>query len=185
MSRTPDPELRQALLERAVDYVCEHGLANLSLRPLAAALDVSVGALLYHFGSKEAMLAEVIRAGRARQQAMLMQADDLGALWKGWTAPRWMPLVRLFFEVYALALQDPERFPGFLESAVTEWLDAIEPSRDRDARAEATLELAVFRGLLLDLCATGDRARTARAIQRFVALLSDAPNVNKKTETTE
>jgi AcrR family transcriptional regulator len=167
MARTADPELRRELLESAADYVCEHGLADLSLRPLAEALGVSPGSLLYHFGSKERLLIEIIREGRKRQQRLAAPTDDLAALWRDWTAPRWLPLWRLFFEVYALALQHPERYPGFLDSAVGEWLDAIDPSRDRDARADATLLLATFRGLLLDFCATGDRKRTGRAIERF------------------
>ncbi len=173
MSRTPDPELRGALLERAVDYVCEHGMADLSLRPLAHALGVAPGSLLYHFGSKEALLMEIIRAGRERQQTMMEDIDDTVALWKTWSSPKWLPLVRLFFEVYVLAMREPKRFPGFLDSAVGDWLNALDPSRDRAARANATLDLAVFRGLLLDLCATGDRARTTRALERFGELTGD------------
>jgi AcrR family transcriptional regulator len=167
MARTYDPELREELLDRAVDYVCEHGLADLSLRPLAQALGVSPGSLLYHFGSKEGLLMEIIRKGRRRQQMLASQTDDLEVLWRDWTAPRWLAPLRLFFEVYALALQHPDRFPGFLESAVYDWLDEIEPSRDPNARADATVLLAIFRGLLLDFCATGDRKRTSRAMERF------------------
>lgn len=169
MARTHDPNVRRALLERAVDYVSKNGLAGLSLRPLAKALGVTPGSLLYHFGSKEQLLIEIFRAGRARQQRLASQTDDLTALWRDWTSPRWIPGVRLFFEIYALAMQHPERFPGFLESAVHDWLDAIEPSRNAAARADATVVLAVFRGLLLDFCATGDRKRTQRALESFSA----------------
>ncbi|HET9030939.1 MAG TPA: TetR/AcrR family transcriptional regulator [Candidatus Aquilonibacter sp.] len=170
MARTADPQLRQELLDGAVDHVCAHGLTNLSLRPLADALGVTPGTLLYHFGSKEALLMEIIRAGRERQQAALEQTNDMLSLWKVWTKPSWLPIAKMFFEVYALALEDPTRFPGFAESAVDDWLRAIAPKATADARAAATLELAVFRGLLLDLCATGDRARTTAAIQRFAKL---------------
>jgi AcrR family transcriptional regulator len=167
MGRTADPEIRRELLERAVDYVFENGLTDLSLRPLAGALGVSAGALLYHFGSKEQLLIDIIAAGRVRQQALIEDVDDLAVAWKILSAPRWMPAARLFFEVYTLAMRDPQRFPGFLESAVDDWLDEITPGRDPAARADATLQLALFRGLLLDLCATGDRKRTTRALERF------------------
>jgi AcrR family transcriptional regulator len=167
MARTADPNLRTDLLERAVDYVWENGLADLSLRPLASALDVSPGLLLYHFGSKEQLLMDIIAAGRVRQQALVDDIDDLPTLWKIFSAPSALPLARLFFEVYALAIRDPKRFPGFLESAVDGWLDAIAPRGNRDARADATLQLALFRGLLLDICATGDRKRTTHALERL------------------
>ena len=172
MGRTADPQIHQELLDRAVDYVFENGLADLSLRPLAAALGVSPGTLLYHFGSKEQLLIDVITAGRMRQQTLVDEIDDLSEVWKILSAPRWMAGVRMFFEVYMLAIREPQRFPGFLDSAVDDWLAAITPARDPDARADATLQLAVFRGLLLDLCATGDRKRTTRALERFASLVS-------------
>ncbi len=173
MARTADPQLRHDLLQHAVDHVCVHGLSNLSLRPLADALGVTPGTLLYHFGSKEELLMEIIRAGRERQQSALEQSDDMLSLWKLWTNPSRLPIARLFFEIYALALEDPKRFPGFLESAVEDWLRAIAPKPSAAARTAATLELAVFRGLLLDLCATGDAARTTAALKRFISLTED------------
>ncbi|HEX8806687.1 MAG TPA: TetR/AcrR family transcriptional regulator [Candidatus Aquilonibacter sp.] len=176
MGRTADPQIRRELLERAVDYVFENGLADLSLRPLATALGVSPGLLLYHFGSKEQLLIDIIAAGRIRQQKLVEDVDDLSEVWKILSAPRWMPAVRLFFEVYALAIRDPQRFPGFLEAAVDDWLDAIAPTRDRDARADATLQLALFRGLLLDLCATGDRKRITRALERHAKAARSRPS---------
>lgn len=172
MTRKADPRLREELLARAVDYVSRNSLANLSLRPLADALGVTHGTLLYHFGSKEELIMEIIRSGRERQQAMTEQVDDIVGLWKQWSSPSWLPLTRLFFEVYALALQDSDRFPNFLESAVNDWLVAITPKRTRKARARATLELAVFRGLLLDLCASGDLTRTTDAVESFAALMN-------------
>jgi AcrR family transcriptional regulator len=182
MARTTDDTLRAALLERGVDYVCRHGLADLSLRPLAKALDSSPSLLLYHFGSKDQLLVEIIRAGRARQQAMLddasldglSEAEATRRLWQAWSSPQWEPLVRLFFEIFALALQDRSRFPGFLDHAIDDWLRAIAPAqattRDRD---RATVLLAAFRGFLFDLCATGDRERVDRAVDFFLALFPE------------
>jgi AcrR family transcriptional regulator len=177
VGRTSDDSIRAALLERGVDYVCKHGLADLSLRPLAAALDSSPSLLLYHFGSKDALIVEIIRAGRARQHAMMIDAELAGlsdaeatrSLWRAWSAPEWESLVRLFFEVYALALQDRTRFPGFLEHAVDDWLLALQPAEPATGdRERATMMLAAFRGFLLDLCATGDRPRIEGALELFV-----------------
>jgi AcrR family transcriptional regulator len=193
VARKVDDALRADILARAVDYVCENGLADLSLRPLAQALGLSPGSLLYHFGSKDALLVEVIREGRARQQAMMTNLDTIGMsnaeaarqLWRAWSAPRWEPLVRLFFEVYALALQDPDRFPGFLDAAVHEWLDALEPSRDPEKRADATLILAAFRGLLLDYSATHERKRCERAVDRLYELLDAHASKERTASVTK
>ena len=72
MSRTADEARRAELLDRAVDYVCRYGLAELSLRPLAKAVGSSPRVLLYYFGSKEALVVEIVRRGRDRQRAMMM-----------------------------------------------------------------------------------------------------------------
>src|SRR5580692_12709563 len=131
MSRTADDARRAELLERAVDYVLSQGLAQLSLRPLAKATGSSPRLLLYYFGSKEALVVEIIRRGRARQRETMANLKLTAALsphqvtrilWRHFSEPRWEPLMRLFFEVYGLALQDRSRFPGFLDSAVDDWL---------------------------------------------------------------
>jgi AcrR family transcriptional regulator len=181
VSRTSDDALRNDLIERATDYVCKHGLSDLSLRPLAESIGSSPSLLLYHFGSKEALLMAIIKAGRARQHEMMRNVDLSGvseresarALWRAWSAPAWKPLMQLFFEVYALALQDPSRFPNFLDETVDDWLHALTiDDNTREGRARATLMIAVFRGLLLDLCATGERARVNKAADIFFETLS-------------
>ncbi len=186
MPRRKDLRHRGELFEAAVDYVCATGLSRLSLRPLAKALGSSPRGLLYHFGSKEALLVEIIRAGRARQRAAmssleltpgLTPAEITLRLWRQYSAPEWEPLMQLFFEVYALALQDRAAFPGFLDGAVEEWLGALEPCATlpgftrEAARSYATLLIAAFRGFLLDLCATHDRPRIDRAVELWLTLL--------------
>jgi len=97
--------------------------------------------------------------------------------WKSWSSPRHEKYLRLFFEVYGLALQNPERFPGFLEGAVGEWLPLVERAFAvavawEHAQALATLALAAVRGLQLDLLATGQRARTETAFHEMLRLFS-------------
>jgi AcrR family transcriptional regulator len=189
MARTADEHRRAELLDRAVDFVGAHGLSSLSLRPLAKAIGSSPRVLLYYFGSKEDLVVEIIRRGRARQRetmANLKLSADLSpreisrTLWRHFSAPAWEPVMRLFFEVYALALQDPSRFPGFLEGAVGDWLAALEPCSTlpgytrEQARAYATVLIAGFRGFMLDLCATHDRARVDRAVDLWLAMIDPA-----------
>src|SRR2546430_12050912 len=73
VGRPPDPDRRAATLARAADYVLEHGLADLSLRPLAAALGTSTRMLLYDFGSKERLIAAVLAEARRREAALLAE----------------------------------------------------------------------------------------------------------------
>src|ERR1700684_3811536 len=67
MARAAD-ERRADLLERITDYVAENGLADLSLRPLADAVESSPRVLLYYFTSKEDLIGEVLAQLRARQR---------------------------------------------------------------------------------------------------------------------
>jgi AcrR family transcriptional regulator len=199
MPRTADEARRAELLDRAVDYVLREGLAALSLRPLAKATGASPRLLLYYFGSKEELVVEIIRRGRARQHETmanleltpgLSPREVTRILWRHFSDPRWEPLMRLFFEVYGLALQDRSRFPGFLESAVDDWLAALEPCSSRenfgrdDARALATVMIAGFRGFLLDLCATHDRTRINRAFDLWLAMLDYASLTKERTDAT-
>jgi AcrR family transcriptional regulator len=173
MARPTDDALRSELIERGIAYACRHGISALSLRPLAKALGTTAPLLIYHFGSKDALLVEIIKAARLRQRAALAESTERGLsdadaakqLWRSISTPESLPLAKLFFEVYALALQDPSRFPGFIEGAVHGWIDAIVPAKPTELeRLEATALLAAFRGFLLDLCATGDRKRVDRSV---------------------
>ena len=173
MSRTADEARRAELLDRAVDYVCGRGLSELSLRPLAKAVGSSPRVLLYYFGSKEALVVEIVRRGRARQAAMMAAlkltshapGDVARALWKEWSKPEWEPLTRLSFEVYTMALNDPARFPGFLDASINDWLAALRGCTE----TEATILIAGFRGFMLDLLATHDCARVDRAVERWIS----------------
>src|SRR5256886_14890487 len=102
MARPPDPERRNRTLAQVADYVLEHGLESVSLRPLAAALGTSTRMLLYDFGSKEALLDEALAEIRRRLAERLadMQSgrDDAPPLaggWQGVSAEERVPFMRL------------------------------------------------------------------------------------------
>ncbi len=189
MSRTVDERLRDDLLERIVEYVWENGISDLQLRPLAEAVESSPRGLLYHFGSKEALVTAVLERALIRQRAIFetlprnpdSYAKTVRAAWSVMSRPQNEGLFRLFFEIYGLALQDRERFPDFLERAVEGWLSFLERPALRDgyshtdARAIATVLLAGYRGFLLDLCATRDRKRLARAVDLWILTLDAMP----------
>ncbi len=176
---------RARLLDAAVEYVAAHGIGELSLRQLAAALGTSHRMLVYHFGSKEDLLVEVIREVEARQRAALADlaadagqplAEQARRMWQRLADPALWPHERLFFEVYGQALQGRTHTTALLDGIVDSWLEPLTQinvarglPEDR-ARASARLGLAVTRGLLLDLLATGDRAGTDAAMELFIEL---------------
>jgi AcrR family transcriptional regulator len=181
-------EARDRLLAAVVDFVAHNGVGELSLRRLAAGIGTSHRMLIYHFGSKEGLLIEVIRAVEGRQQAALAGlevdpanslADTIRAMWQRLADPALWPYERLFFEMYGQALQGYPGTAPLLEGIVDGWLDLnVELAARRGvpadvARTHARLGLAVIRGLLLDLLATGDRAGADAAIEAFAAGYSD------------
>ena len=58
----PKPSTRQRLMEASGQLFADHGWKAVSIRAIAAAADVNVAALNYHFGSKEQLLTEIFAA---------------------------------------------------------------------------------------------------------------------------
>ena len=187
MGRPPDPARRTEILGQVVDYLLQHGLADLSLRPLASALGASPKMLLHHFGSKERLLAEALAEVTAREQrlyagwlhndAAAPAQEVLRRAWEAMTSPEAQPLGRFRLEVLAQALQHPEDYPGVADHYANEFLDLIEAGMVIDgvpperARAAATMTRAVLRGLYYDLLASGDRDRVTEAGLMFFSEL--------------
>ena len=178
---------RAELLDRVADYILNNGLTELSLRPLAAATKTSPRMLLYFFGTKERLIADALAHIRVREQlsfrravAMARPADRIESLLRDWrlsAAPRRQKYSRLFYEVYGLALQRRQNFPGFLEKAVGDWLPPFEEALaalgvpPALAKTLATLALGAVRGLHLDLLATGERRRVEGAYRELLRLI--------------
>jgi AcrR family transcriptional regulator len=178
---------RERLLAAAMEHVAEHGVGNLSLRGLATALGTSHRMLIYHFGSREGLLIEVIRAVEAQQRAALAEllldegappAETMRRMWRRIADPALWPNERLFFEVYAQALQGSPHAQPLLDGIVDLWVEPlarIAVARGEDeaqARGEARLGVAVTRGLLLDLLATRDRQAVDAAMERYIEALA-------------
>ena len=178
MARPPNPGIRARLRDQAVNYVLSHGVGDLTLRPLARALKTNARMLVYHFGSREGLMREILSRLReledARIQAWFQSGEKprtmpefLSWYWNRLSAPRARPAVRLIFELYALALKNPRAYSGALEDPLVYWQKLTKKAGipAKPDGVEATLLLAATRGLLLDLCATGDRARVERAME--------------------
>src|SRR5262245_57526455 len=179
---------REELLEAAAAYLLRHGVAGMSLRPMAAAIGTSARLLIYHFGTKERLLIEAMglirQRARADVAAMLQAAPadpDVGRLvresWRWCTSARNRSYLRLLFEVHGLALQYPKQYAGYLEGSVGHWIElltkALAPSLGRRAQATATLIVGAIDGLLMDYLSTGDLARATGAIDLLASHLSE------------
>jgi len=177
---------RGRLLEAAIDHIAERGISDLSLRELAAAIGTSHRMLIHHFGSREGLWVEVIRAVEARQRALLAEVapdpnagfgDVMREWWRHISSPALWANERLFFEIYGQALQGRPGTVELLDGIVDAWVEpgaeafmAFGMERD-EAYAVARLAVAVTRGLLLDLLATGDREAVDAAMEAHIALL--------------
>lgn len=193
MSRPVNEHRPEELREAVVEYLLDNGLANLSLRPLAKAVGSSPRGLLYHFGSKEKMVVEVIAEIRHRQRNTLggidapTFAEACQEVWEQMSSAESEPLFRLFFEAYGIALRNPHLYAAFLHDTIEHWLDLIAGPLDRDgrnraqARAFATVVLAGLRGFMLDFCTTHDRQRLNEAVSLWARNL-DALVPPNKTE---
>jgi AcrR family transcriptional regulator len=175
---------RQRLLDAVVTHFTEAGLADQSLRRIAEAIGTSHRMLLYHFGSKDGLLLAVVREVEARTQRRLQEfsgdvpgeADAvIRRMWAYLADPALGDFERLFFALYGRALQGDGSIRALLDDDVAHWLDANVALTAPwglpvdVARTHARLGLAVTRGLLLDLLATGDRAGVESALELFAA----------------
>lgn len=191
MARTPDLERRQELLDRIVVYLAENGLAQATLRPMAASLDVSINRLVHHFGTKEELLSAALQRsldlqievqnGWLERNPQLTMAD----LYRKWW--RWMnaseanrSLVRLNYEAAALDTKVTGLAGTVRAEQIGVWRHEAqhhfeaEGLQHEQAALEASLAKATFTGLVLDLLATGERRRLNAIFEEFIERMQAA-----------
>lgn len=185
-----DSARKRELLDAAYQYVLGNGLSGLSLRPLAKDIGSSPRVLLFLFGSKDALIRALLARAREDELRGLRDSGGLAStgrdVWAWLADPSHRALLVLWVEGYARSLRgEPGPWAEFGRDTVRDWLallaerhsPACSPSpgtsrvRDgagADPEAEQTLLLAVLRGALLDLLATGDTDRVTRAVHRHL-----------------
>jgi len=180
--KLPQPPRREVLLDATIEYMLKHGVADLSLRPLAAKVGSKARLLIYHFGSKESLVSQAMIVVRDRVQKAFAAMVENGrghtagqimrAFWRWATSNQHQRYLRLFFEVHGLALQKPARYGRYLEGAVSTWVEMMTvvlpahlslPKR----RALATLAVSTVVGLFLDYLSAGDKKRSSQALEIF------------------
>jgi AcrR family transcriptional regulator len=172
---------KEVLLGQVVEHFVADGLGDRSLRQIAASIGSSHRMLIYHFGSKSGLLVEVVRAVEARTRSQFAAvgaetaSEVIRRMWEYVADPAQGDFERLFFALYGRALQGDEQVRPLLGESIESWLEANETLAAAQgippgvARTHARLGLAVVRGLLLDLLATGDRDGVDAALELFAA----------------
>ncbi|MFC6287959.1 TetR/AcrR family transcriptional regulator [Nocardioides sp. GCM10027113] len=183
---TRETSRRAELADAATEYVLEHGLLELSLRPLAAAVGTSDRMLLYHFDGKDDLVATVLRTSNdiavAQVRALAPSRDVRRAvldLWALSTTPRMDRCERVYVEAAALGLLGREPYASVVGEANERWVNALVDhlvasgaERRRARRAVALLD-ATFMGLQLDQPLTGERStRTVADLAVAVAAIA-------------
>lgn len=164
---------REVLLPRLAQHVLAHGLGQASLRPLAKAAGTSDRMLIYHFGTKDALITELLGYIAGVYSAVLdgvMAADRPATRSEVLTRilaqnddPAMGPFMMLWWEIVAGAARD---LPGFRVAAramveqLHAWLEGQMPEGDPDPKGGASYLLTVIEGTLM-LAALGheDTAR--------------------------
>ncbi|WP_233992021.1 TetR/AcrR family transcriptional regulator [Porphyrobacter sp. AAP82] len=168
------PMSRESLLPLLAGHVLAHGLGQASLRPLAQAAGTSDRMLLYHFGTKELLIIDLLShvAGvyAAGLDAVLAEGERpatrtalVARIIAQNAATAMQPFMLLWWEIVAGAARG---LPGFLPAAeammgeLLVWLEGHMPAGDPDPAGGARYLLTVIEGAMM-LTAVGHR-QTAR-----------------------
>lgn len=179
MGRHKQPEIRDRILDACVDHALAHGLPE-RLEPFATASGTSARMLIYHFGTRDALLRETLERARWRQRELFGELvsptpgepypNTLRRAWQTMIGPVGRPYLSLFGRLRENAEQ--QLWPGFRREATMDWLQPFEDGmRSIDRPELGTLVLAVVRGLIMDVEATGDVSRADRGFDEFLATL--------------
>jgi AcrR family transcriptional regulator len=170
------------LLDAALRYLVEHGVADASLRPMAAQLGTSPRILMFHFKSKERLLEEVFEELNNRLQNSLKAMAGQGAnqqgvpslkrFWQWGSRKENLPYLRLLYEAHIVALQNPQEYGRYLRKVSGDWqataLGLMSPSLKSPVMA--SLCIAVFDGLMLELMGGGEIRHLTGALDLFISI---------------
>lgn len=180
MDGSADLLLRDRHLDRIAAWIAKNGLATLTAAKAADAAGISEAELHEFFDSKEDVVAALVARGRMRHReklaalmkdATLSNVDRARVMWRHYVEAE--DDLRLFFEAYGIALHN-EDYGRFI-FGVEDWFGLMDPELERqgmsrgDAEAYGTLVIAVIRGAMMDLCATGHRGRVNAAMEMWFA----------------
>lgn len=190
------PTNRDALLAAAVRCLRERGYARTSVRDLVTASGTNLGAVGYHFGSKDALLIEAIThnvrewidaLGELVRRQVTSGGGVQAVLDELITATReHEQLVTAFFDALAQAghLTDlRQQLAGCYEQFRRDVADAFRPLLEEvittdNQRAMASLLLAVSDGLVMQCLLDSTAMPTSAQLADALGALSQLPQLN-------
>lgn len=140
--------------------------------------------LQYHFATKEGLILEVLETARGRSRTNV-QTEIMGTrsitgldLWQALLADQ--SGASLMYQGLGLALADPENFSSYATNTFDDWMAVATwwlDSQDYEGNttARATIIVATFRGLFLDLVTVGDLDRVEAAFMEVSRLFGLSP----------
>ena len=180
LANRPASNRKEQLRDAALAYLVEHGLTGVSLRPMAAQLGTSARILIFHFRSKEGLMTEVMEELHARLQASFLKLSEspdrsvppLKRFWLWARDRKNFVYLRLLYESQIVAARNGKQYGRHLKKSSTDWQRLVFQRLSESVRSQelATLCIAVFDGLFLELIVTGDRQRLTRAMDYFIAI---------------
>ncbi|MFI6294255.1 TetR/AcrR family transcriptional regulator [Nonomuraea sp. NPDC050790] len=187
MARTPDPQRRSELLDQIVDYLADHGLSTLSMRPLAEHLGKSTRVLTHHFSGKEELLSATMRRLDERHRAWLRSlpgwqgGESVGTIvrrtWDWQLREENLPVARLIHEIEGLVAGGrlAGHVPELLSDRSAFVADLLRERGvpEKDARRISTLVNSAYTGLQIDFLTTGERERVEGALDQLTAMLDE------------
>lgn len=183
-------ERRRELLDNVIDYVLEHGVADLTLRGLAHEVGSNNRMLIYYFGGLEQLVVTALNESWKRfptptdptellSDHTVPLAARLQVMWDLIAAPARQNYMRLFFGVLGLAAYDRERYAAFLESIEKFWIQPLagaiqaEGINAEEAELMAYEVIAQWRGLQALQLASQDFELVDRIRLRWVHSLTE------------
>ena len=179
--RVSDPKRREALLCAILEHLGDASLTGLSFRVLARSLGVSTYSLVYHFGTRDQLISEIVRTIAERQKSaephldadpgIEQHLDQLRASFDWQLQPENIDLQRLEFEAAMLEALAPHEHTH-TKAVFAFWMDETERTLialgldAKDAAVEARILNNLFYGFQYDLVVNNDTeaATTAFAL---------------------
>jgi AcrR family transcriptional regulator len=179
---------RASLLPLLAAHVLSHGLGEASLRPLAKAAGTSDRMLIYHFGTKEALIADLLGYLAGAYAAALDAAmgseraatrgQALARILQHARSPSMRPFMQLWWEIVAGAARGLSGYEPAARAMMADllaWLEGQMPAGDPDPAGGARYLLTLIEGTLM-LAAIGHEDTARAGLQAGLLAGGPAPS---------